>query len=328
MDLNVELNDISNYEGYYKIKLENDKEILSYTDKPIIDFRFIILNDPIQSYRESFGRMITILNDHYSVKAAKNKSLIIFLQNVQMLHFIITKQPNKKPINIFGPSIETLYEYFNLRDIPIEKVKREDKYIDAYGQVLWKYLHSASILAEHSSEDSSLLRQSTILYLNSTIRQTTLYQNPNFSNKVFTRDDKINPRSTRNINAINQEGNSLHMDNNTKNIQTYFLRVVSQFYNALLCARCYNNFLNHQVVENLIIPAYFTRSMIGTIFNLHNLVNLTKDNRTQAYSIEEFCKNNNLELVTVSKFYLTKDIIISESVNPENEIILRPLSSR
>lgn len=327
VDLSTELNSISNYEGGYVSKNVDGNDVITYTNKPILDFRFIISKAPIQEYRESFARIISILNNHYSFMVTKNASLMAFIESVQIFHFILTEQP-KKPINIFGQKLETLFRYFNLLDIPIQPVTREDKFVDAYGNVLWKYLHSASILSESSINDKVTLRQSTILYLSPSINTENLYQNEKFSSKVVKKSTIAFNNSRRNINLINDDGCKLSMDQKTKELQTYFLKIVAQFNNALLCGRCYKNFISHNVVENLVIPAYFTRSMISTVFNLHNLVNITKENPSEAYNIHDFCKDYNLLLITATKIFLNKSIVFNHNRKTQNEIILSPVKIR
>lgn len=324
--MNPAINDfatIDNYEGHYSVIRKGNTEYISYEDKPLLDFRFIIQSQPLDEYMRSFCRILTILRDHYSVKAAQNKDLFSIFSNMQQFHFLITKS-NKKPINLLKLSIDEIFDYLNLPKTEIYPVKRTDKFVEPYGQLLWSYIHSASIFAESASVAN--LHQSPILHLENKIKTESLYKNEDFSDKVvYNSDIATVTQSSRNIQMLGPDSILKYFDKQTSQLQTIFLKILAQFNHLLLCSICFLNFERHNPLENFIFPAYLTRSMIGTVFNFHNLVNISKKASSPVFGIDEFCEKYNLILVSATKIYLNKTLTLTDK--QQNEIILRKITA-
>lgn len=308
-EINNEIKNLSNYEGNFEITSTE----LIYTDKPLLDFRFIIQKIPIEEYKINFAKIICILLDSYSVKAAENYELNEMFVAMQRFHFLTINNTKKVPINLIRAGINDSLAHLELTQYKV-KVQKKDVYLNNYGPVLWEYLHCASIIAESSTVNE--VNQSIILHLDKNVRTEVLYTNEEYPDKV---------RSTYSENSIfdihsMSKSDSVSMGHFYRRQKIeIFLNILKFFNNALLCSICRHNYLEHKTLQNIIMPAFLLQSTIGPTYNFHNLVNMTKAFNVDPFPIDVFLKKYNLILTSAIKIYLNKTLVFNQKRHTEED---------
>lgn len=87
------------------------------------------------------------------------------------------------------------------------------------------------------------------------------------------------------------------LNGHNSQLNTKFAALLINLDLCILCTRCIENYRKKNLLRNYCIPIFVTNDSATRIFELHNKVNLTKDNPCALYEIEQFLKLYNLTLV-------------------------------